>query len=50
MIASAITYAILAISGLIGSGIAMDEMRKANHPNSSQGKTVVPDSNTQHAD
>jgi hypothetical protein len=31
MIASAITYAILAISGLIGSGIALDEIRKANH-------------------
>jgi hypothetical protein len=31
MIASFITYAILAISGLIGSGIAMDEIRKANH-------------------
>ena len=31
MIASAITYAILAVSGLIGSGIALDEIRKANH-------------------
>lgn len=50
MIASAITYAILAISGLIGSGIAMDEMRKANHPNSDQRKTKVQDPATRPAD
>ena len=31
MIVTLITYAILAITGLIGSGIATDEMRKANH-------------------
>jgi len=31
MIATLITYAVLAITGLTGSGIAMDEMRKANH-------------------
>ena len=31
MIGSAITYVILAISGLIGSGIALDEIGKAKH-------------------
>ena len=31
MIGSAITYIILAISGLIGSGIAIDEIGKAKH-------------------
>lgn len=37
MIASAVTYAILVISGLIGSGIALDEIRKASHkPNKAE--------------
>lgn len=31
MIGSAITYFIFAISGLIGSGIAIDEISKAKH-------------------
>lgn len=31
MIGSTITYIVLAISGLIGSGIALDEIKKAKH-------------------
>ena len=42
MISSYITYVILAISGLIGSGIAMDEIRKAKQPNHRQAKPVDP--------
>lgn len=36
MIGSAITYFILAISGLIGSGIAIEEINKAKHSTRAQ--------------
>ena len=43
MIGSAITYVILAISGLIGSGIAIEEINKAKHPTRvQQPKTAEP--------
>ncbi len=43
MIGSAITYFILAISGLIGSGIVIDEIGKARHgTRMQQPKTAQP--------
>lgn len=42
MISSYITYIVLAFSGLIGSGIAMDEIRKARHGKRDQTKTAEP--------
>jgi len=47
MIGSYITYFILAISGLIGSGIALDEIRKARHTSHNQLKKPADATNGQ---